>query len=517
MSAVETEKPARGDVAAWGAAFAAYCAVAWPDFYRASGDALIHFVYALNAASGRWFQFNAGELSAGSTSVFYTTALVPIVRLLGFRAGLYAVCTACILAVALLLWIVCRATRRLTGSAAWAACAGVVVATNPGLAYNSPQGIEAPFFALAVAALLLRDPQWAAQRALGRSAFVAAALAALVVALRPEGTIVLGATLLTLAAARQPDGRRTGVTPPLVLVAAAGGASLVLLGLWQWRWTGVFLPASAASRLMMARREGLHLGGLWIYPRFLTRLAAYAPLAAGPFVAAWLMRGDAPPARFARLSAVVLAAITILYTCVTGAAHAARYMMFLVPLMALAAVLAARQLWPSRRGRWLVVAGTVALLASYGAETVLRARWRGQSGSWTVAQIADDHDGQVAFTSDWLARTDFDAAKCGTMRLSSQEVQSILHFDPRVQLVSTDGRVWPVGVKGLFRADGSVDAARWIATLKPNVLLEMPQGSELSYAIVACQKSGAATCPFAGIDWTLRPRSNAWVDPRCLR
>ena len=142
----------------------------------------------------------------------------------------------------------------------------------------------------------------------------------MVVVLRPEGVVVLGVTLAVLAAGRRLDGRRVGASGPLLLAAGAGAAALVFAGIWQWRWTGVFLPASAYSRLMMARREGIHLGPLWIYPRFPMRLAAYGPLAAGTAAAPWLLRDEAGQARFARVALVVLVATFVMYTFVTGAA-----------------------------------------------------------------------------------------------------------------------------------------------------------------------------------------------------
>jgi len=510
---------AAADVAAWLAALAAYALLAWPDLFHVSGDALIHFVYAVQAAAGRWFQFNPGEPSAGSTSVLYTTAMALLVRALGLPVALYVACAACLVAVAALLWIVCREVRRATGSAAWAAVACLAVALNPGFAYNSPQGIEAPFFALAVAALLFRDPAWATARPGARTSLAAAMLAALVVALRPEGAVVLAVLLMMLASARRPDGRRVGVTGPLALAAAAGGAAILLTALWQWRWTGVFLPASAYSRLMLARRQGLHLGPLWIYPGFVTRLAAYAPLTAGTIAAPWLLREDRDgPGRvwLVRIAAVVLAAIVLLYTFVTGAAHVARYMMFLLAPMAVVATLAARTLWASTRGRLIVALAAAALLAAYGADAGLRARVRRHSGSDTIAKVVSAYWTRVASTDRWIAQTGYDLERCGPMRLSYQEVQIALELDDRTRIVSTDGRVWPIGLSGLYRSDGTVDGARWIEALKPNVLVELPDDPALDEHLSACRSRGADACPYAGVSWVWRP-PGVWVDAACVR
>jgi hypothetical protein len=502
---------------AWLAAFAAFGVVAWPDLYRVSGDAMIHFVYADHAASGHWFQFNLGETSAGSTSVIYTVALTALVRAVGLNAAFHAACTACIVAVALTLWSVVRATRRATESAIWAAVAATMVAVNPGLTFNAPQGIEAPFFALAVASFLFRDPAWKTAPIWRRDSIAAALTAALVAVLRPEGVVVLAVTLALAVGERRGAGGRTGVTGPMVLTAAAAGVALAAAGWWQWRWTGVFLPASAYSRLMMARREGIHLGGVWIYPRFPIRLLAYAPLPLATLAAPPLLRGDQANVRFARLAAALLAAIFVLYTFVTGAAHVARYMMFLLPPMAFAATLVARRLWESRRGRWVVTLGAVALVASYGAEIFMRARWRRSFGSPTVAWIVDWHRVRSSHTDDWLRQIDFAPEKCGKMRISYQEVEAALSFDDRVDIVSSDGRVWPVGVSGLFRPDGSVDGARWIETLKPNVLLEFPYDSEMNAAFAACSKGGFGRCRYGGVNWTRVDALSVWVDGACVR
>ena len=86
---METGRTNRTDLRCWLAAFLAFGVVAWPDLYRVSGDAMIHFVYAENAAAGRWFQFNPGEISAGSTSIIYTVALALLVRAVGLPAAFY--------------------------------------------------------------------------------------------------------------------------------------------------------------------------------------------------------------------------------------------------------------------------------------------------------------------------------------------------------------------------------------------------------------------------------------------
>jgi hypothetical protein len=148
---------------------------------------------------------------------------------------------------------------------------------------------------------------------------------------------------------------------------------------------------------------------------------------------------------------------------------------------------------------------------------VIRVRLRRHFGPSSVAVIARDHDNRVKATSDWLTLTNFDPAKCGTMRMTSQEVQTILNFDERVHFVSTDGRVWPVGVTGLFHPDGTIDGARWIATLKPNVLQERPVAPDLSGTLDACTRGAAAACAFADVSWVYQARANAWVDIRCLR
>jgi hypothetical protein len=514
---LQTGKLTRTDLALWFVAVAVFGLLAWPDLFHVSGDALIHLIYAERAAAGRWFQFNPGELSAGSTSLFYTVALTWLLRWLSLRATLYVACTGCIAAVVLVLWLVYRATQRATGSRTWATVASLAVAANPGLTYNAPQGIEAPFFAAAVAALLFRDPEWVTARTFSSRSMVAAVIAALVVALRPEGIPVLGVTLVMLAVTRRAGGLRPSVTGPLLVAAGAGAAAMVLAGLWQWRWTGVFLPASAYSRLMMARREGLHFGGLWIYPRFPVRLLVYAPLTAATIICPWVLRRDPTNRPLARLAAAVLASTTVLYTFVTGAVHVARYMMFLLPPMALAAALVAGRLWPNRRGRWVVVLGAVVLLASYGAETVMRIRWRRQFGSSTVGWLADWHDARVGNTNDWLNIIGFDPEKCGKMRLSYQEVQTGLSFDDRVEIVSTDGRIWPVGVSGIFRTDGIIDGERWIATLKPNVLVELPQDGPIVAAFEMCRSHRPAPCRYADVEWVPIRGINVWADRRCLR
>jgi hypothetical protein len=157
------------------------------------------------------------------------------------------------------------------------------------------------------------------------------------------------------------------------------------------------------------------------------------------------------------------------------------------------------------------------LLASYGYETVVRARWRGQFGSPAVHSIASWHDARTSKTDDWLAQIGFDLPACGKMKISYQEVEAALNFDDRVNMVSSDGRVWPIGVSGLFRQDGSVDAARWIQTLRPNVLVELPPDAEIYRTFDGCKEHHAPTCRFADVEWARVETLNAWVDTRCVR
>jgi hypothetical protein len=516
-----SSRPLIASLGPWLIAVAAYCVAAWPDFFHLSGDALIHFVYASRAAQGRWFEFSPGELSAGSTSIFYTAALTLLIRWFGVVAALYAACAGCIAAIALALWYVQRGLRQLGASPPWVIGAGLAMALNPGLSYNSPVGIEAPFFALAVTALIARDPDstWATARAWDRRVLGTAVIGALVMVLRPEGAMVLGLTLAALALSRRPNGDRVGVTAPMVVVALGAGAALLATLLWQWRWTGVFFPASAYSRLMMARREGLHLGPLWIYPRFPQRLVAYAPLTVAAFAAPWLVRlqrGAAGRLILTQIAAILTGA-TVIYTFVTGAAHVARYMMFLVPPLVIAAALVAQWGWQTRRGRCLVAAAVLGLATVYGAEAILRARWRVQAPNSEIKEVIANYKQRAQRTDELMARTRFDLGRCKSVRVTYGEVQIALWFDDRVQVVSTDGRVWPVGTSGLFREDGSVDGARWVSTLHPTILVDVPD-TALNDDLKACADAKRATCDFGGVVWVKRPGLGAapvWVDSAC--
>ena len=54
--------------------------LAYADVY--AGDAVIHLIYAENAARGHFYEFNLGEVTAGVTSTGYMLLLAGLFRLL---------------------------------------------------------------------------------------------------------------------------------------------------------------------------------------------------------------------------------------------------------------------------------------------------------------------------------------------------------------------------------------------------------------------------------------------------
>lgn len=421
-----------------------------------SGDALIHVIIAEQAAAGRWFEFNPGEVSSGTTSFAWTALEATLLRLGGHGLMLRAV-PLIDLAGLLTTGALVRSLALRLGASRLAALLGAVVFVSiPAVTYNAVLGMENIVFA--AAALLFID-RWVASARAPRSAATLAGLGVilgLAALLRPEGAL-LGVVPLVDALTRRAEARTGASASPIprsaIDCAAVGAAALAVMTpmlLKHHAITGHWTPGSGLSRVMTARRDAtsLHLGPLWVYLGTLSRFVIYAPITALALVGARRTPLDESARLARRAMLAALAGGLVLYTLITGAGHVGRLTQW---LFALVCALAAAGLAPAwerlavrpRLRALIFITGALAHLGLVGAETTLRLLDTTQRhGGADFASLEAMRANRRATTDETLRLV------CGggccregvAPALGFTEVQARFAYDARLRVVSFDGR-----------------------------------------------------------------------------
>ena len=419
-----------------------------------TGDAEITQVYAEHAAAGRWFEFNAGERTAGVTSPAWLLLLSMLHRLGGATFAAYG---TKVLALSLLVTTALLVVR--IGRAIDHPRAGVVAAAlfllDPTIAAHALTGLEGALAAAVLAAgtLNLLAPPNATWRRVG----TLAATMALALLTRLEIALVLAASACVATSIDAPRVRRVDV---LFAVVIAAVISLPWF-LFQHRLTGHFLPTSGMSRLWLARRSGWHLGPLTLHGALLLRLCGtYAPFAVGTAIA---VKSAASGARRAAVLvlATQVALVVVLDVAVIGGRGYLRYFLpcfpayFLLGALGLAALDEARarrggRAWSTFALAWMAIA--------FVTDFTLRAR---DLGDYVP------HRAHLAAPTERSGATDallahLGAPAAGPVRLAVTEVEMRRALDDRVVVLSLDGRVDPALVQLVDPASGCPDVARYL-------------------------------------------------------
>jgi len=427
-------------------------------FGRWSGDAVIHLAVAERAAAGEWFAFNPGETASATTSLAWVALEAMIMRVSGVNGVLLAVpwlALAALLATALL---VGRLARRGGAPPDLAWLGALAFLGLPGVAYNGMLGMECgAFAALAVAFLstlfTLDRASWRATTpALG-------VLLGVAVLVRPEGVLLAVALVADVASAR--SGTRARSSARALLVVTLAGALVAPALAFQHLATGHWLPTSAMSRLMAARRapDSVHLvGPVWLYGAPFVRALAYAPLFGCAALA--VVRDPLADARILRLRTALgstLACAFLCYGAITGAAQVARYLAWALAIAsALAPIGLARLLAWRHRARSLVVASAafwfVGVLVS---EAYLR-RGMGNISTTRLRQnVADRREVTDALLGEVCAGGC--CVRGRPPRIAAYEVQIRFWLDNRVDVASMDGRTSAARAPLRFDAEGCPD------------------------------------------------------------
>jgi len=249
-------------------------------------DVYIHFDFARSIAQGHPFEWIPGNgYSSGATSLLYPFVLAPG-WLIGFRGawlGLFAAIVACVCLVDL-----CRSLRALAAPApAWVAYLfPPLVLCVPLLDWSWFSGMEVALFGAALGRALcaVRRAEDAAPHERARAQLHAGALAALLVAVRPEAV----ALALPLAIAAACAAGTLGAIASLA--RAAGPTALLLLAqaAANRAFTGEWAAAGAVRKLLVSDPYATRLDVMTVVLRHVIALrtqALDAALGGWPFSA----------------------------------------------------------------------------------------------------------------------------------------------------------------------------------------------------------------------------------------
>lgn len=422
-----------------------------------AGDAEIHLVYARNLAHGQPFEFNAGETSAGVTSPGWMLLLSLLFRAMPESAVIIALKVLCYAAwygVLALAWQLGRTLVATRDAGALALAATGLIA---GSVFNALVGMEAGFFALVVLAFLAVAIRWRwfEERTPRSTEVLVVALLSAACWLRPEGFVV---ALLAVAIRALRVREWAGFFSMLGVLLGGGG-----LLAFHHAYTGLWLPASGLARRMAAMSVAWHVGPVLVDPHVLSRLLAYAPL-----TALALIGTRSRPRRPAWLFVATVAWVFIgLYTFVLGAAHLARYLVFVMPLLALLAVRGVETVRASRHFRWLALGGAAWMLVVFAVETVARmGALRSDSVALALAETSHVRERSDAL----LARLGAPVERPVTVALG--EVHLRRTVDERFVVRPLDGRTDALWLN--FVDDGTWDPIGYLRARQVRFLLDLP-------------------------------------------
>ncbi len=377
--------------------------VAAPWLVHLAGDAQVHLAVADNFAAGRPFQYNpTGEMVVASTSPFWTMLLALFYRVAGDSAPLLLSLTVVVfwLADAYVLYVAARRSWGLPGLAVAVVVGLWLLHTT--IVANALGGLENILSALQLLLLYVMTSDYLRSPGAALTPKRSALLGVVVgwaLLTRPDGGLLALGLLGIFGLALWPplDGERFGRDLGALVgqLAIIGGVALLLLAPWylyQYSLTGQLVTDSSLARLYNGRLGSLMLipNTLYLHPKTLISLAtAFAPLAAGFLLTAWVEAGDLWRARggrlaqyreaYPRVAAVALVVAGVLFfTFVVGAEAFGRYFLPLFPFLFLAGVAGwvTAVDWLQARGRRTMAVGLVALAVAFMATTSLYDAYR---------------------------------------------------------------------------------------------------------------------------------------------
>jgi hypothetical protein len=210
------------------------------------------------------------------------------------------------------------------------------------------------------------------------------------------------------------------------------------------------------------------LGALTFDPAFAKRLVAYLPLTSLYVVGLRTSPTGSPRSQIKLFLDALLCVFFVIYT-LAGAPHLARYLVFLMPVLAIGAARGAMRLWRLEKPlpRWLLA---IAASLTVVVNVVEHARRRDlyPSGQLAAAIAAPAH--RRTRTDDLLGLLGEPAKRPVVVALESVQIRYVL--DDRIVVRSLDGRV----DRRLFRfvGRGTVDHIGYLRAREAAFLLDAP-------------------------------------------
>lgn len=408
----------------------------WGSF---AGDAEVHLVFGENASQGRFYEFNPGEQVSGETSAGYmllTAMLFRAIRPRWVPVALKVLNLAAWYALGFFVYRVATQLLETKRHSSIAVVAALVAGLIGGSLYDANVGMENGLFALAFwwwldsacACGWFSDSRASPALSTGRQFALSTALAASAW-IRPEGVIVFICCHLCRLSAR-------ANRSPAALGATITGLTVALSPVvFQFACTGDLIATSILSRRLLAGADALRIGMIRLDPRFAERLFMYTPVTL--YFLVHVRRSWQSAQLPERLLWLLLAVFFVGYTSVTNAAHLGRYVIFLMPILAIGAVAAVSAEWQSRdpRRRWTVALAAVAFLTTNIVELAYRHASYSQHLLWE-AMVAPEQRSQN--TERLLA--ELDGPKTFPVVVALEPIQIRYSVDHRVLIRSMDGR-----------------------------------------------------------------------------
>lgn len=450
--------------------------VAYPLVYIGmfAGDAVIHLSYAEHAAHGRFFEFNPGDVSPGVTSPGYMLLIAVLFRIFSPYLIPLVVKLLNLAAWYLLVFLVWRIGRRLLTSGTLAALVAIVAGMMPGSVYNATTGMENGLFAVFVFApiVLTLERSGCIPR---RLPMFEGLLWGCAVWLRPEGALAAALWYVVRWEALRGqgaggEGKRDWWRSVVTFTILAGAVAL-----FQLAETGTIIPSSARSRIWLASFGSYTFGPLRFDPKFTVRLAAYAPITLAAIIGTYaaFAQNARPGSRWcARYLAVLFWLFFVLYSTVLGAAHLARYAIFLMPALCLLAGIGLEHLMAAgflsgQRLRVGAVVATFMTVGVFAAETLKR---RELGGHDALVEAMHAPAKRSATTDELLHRLGNSAEAPVTIAIG--EVQLRYFLDDRIKVRSLDGRTDPLFFS--FVKPERVEYVGYLRSAGVNFLLAFP-------------------------------------------
>jgi hypothetical protein len=433
-----------------------------------AGDAQVHLVFMENASHGRFFDFNPGERVSGETSPGYMMLGALLFRLLPATAVPLALKLVGVLSWYALCWLVWRVTLGLfnaddrgENAGAWAGIAAFVAATFAGSVYNANVGMENGLFAAVFwgwIALVSRRRWFDGGTMPLRNELAISATLGVAGWLRPEAFVVaLVAWGLRLSRTRPP------ARNALVGAFATFGFGALAFA-FETSLTGDVVPTSILSRQILAMPHTFALGSIVVNPMVAERLLVYVP-ATGLFIVGLKLGHPRPIWRFLE----VILGIFVLLLSLGGSPHVARYLIFLMPVLAIGAARGAARLWQTNTAgaRSIVVIAGASIMAINAAEASRRARRFPPTQLWDAANAVG---ARRARTDELLAQLGARANRPVVVALESVQIR--YELDDRVIVRSLDGRVDRLLLR--YVGAGTVDHLGYLRARRVDALLDHP-------------------------------------------